>query len=793
MLKQNCVLLLVMIAMFPMVAFSGPGYISIQSRIFKPDGAALEAAAVDFRFSITDPIGTCVIYQEDFTAVNMTSTKGFVSLSLGGGSKIFPVSATTLTDVFNNFGSPSFTCLTGGSIVAGPTDRRPLVMQFRDASGWQTLPAININSVPFSMQAANAFSLGGHAANQYLRPSSITPCNILTEALSFNGASFVCVPIGGGGTGTLTTISSATADIAIVNPTTTPQLTLNVGTGANQIVKLTAGSELPAVSGAILTALNASSLSGGTIPDARMPALTGDVTMTGGTTSTSITAGAILDADINAAAGIARSKIAAEGGNGPGNVLINDGSGNVSSLQCSTNEVIKFNGSGVAICGTDSAGSGDVVNGGNTGAVTVGTTDLTNLTLETNNAARMTILAGGAVGIGTESPGATLDVKGSTSDNTATSFHVQDSSAATKFSILNDGSIGIGTAPLSNVLMNYSMSSTSPTASLFGHYLYMNSAPTAASTRSVYGAFINPNYNSSFATTGAIFGVLSRPQLSGPAGASAVYAGYFDSQNNATSTNVYGLYSRGYAMAGVTTNVFGVRSTAEKSNALTTNIYGTYTEAANNFGVLAPGTSYGLYSRIYQNTSFSATGTGYAGYFEVAAPTGTVTTGYGVYVGTIAATTKHSFYASDATAPSYFAGRVGVGTDSPEQSLDVRGTTSSEVFIEGTAAYVDSGANYVIPNSSLSIRRINLNDNATLTLPTFASTAARVVTITVFVRQDASGSRNLSWGVPGGHTLEWDGGVAPTVSPTMNKVTIYSFTKASDETIWYGSMVWRAD
>ena len=50
-----------------------------------------------------------------------------------------------------------------------------------------------------------------------------------------------------GGTGTVTNVSSVNADIGVANPTTTPVLTLNSGTGNNQIVKLTADAKLPAV------------------------------------------------------------------------------------------------------------------------------------------------------------------------------------------------------------------------------------------------------------------------------------------------------------------------------------------------------------------------------------------------------------------------------------------------------------------------------------------------------------------------------------------------------------------
>lgn len=61
--------------------------------------------------------------------------------------------------------------------------------------------------------------------------------------------------------GTVTSVTSANADIAVATTTTTPVLTLNSGTGANQIVKLTAADKLPAVDGSLLTNLPSGSSS----------------------------------------------------------------------------------------------------------------------------------------------------------------------------------------------------------------------------------------------------------------------------------------------------------------------------------------------------------------------------------------------------------------------------------------------------------------------------------------------------------------------------------------------------
>jgi trimeric autotransporter adhesin len=391
-------------------ALATPSTITFQSKIFKPDGKALEASAVSFRLSLTDSVGTCVVYQEDFVNRNMTSSKGLINLSLGGGAKVFPVGPFTLFDAFNNYNNPTVSCLSGGTVNPGANDIRKLVVQFNDGSGWQTVPAMEINANPFAMQAMSAQRLGDYPATDYLR-TAVMPTCVGGEALHFNGTSFTCIIVGGG-SGTVTSVTSANADIGVATTTTTPVLTLNTGTGANQIVKLTAGSQLPVVSGVNLTNLNASNLSSGTVPAAQMPALTGDVTMTAGATVTAIAAGVVVDADINGSAAIARSKLAA---GTLGQVVMNDATtGLPISIGCANNEVIKFNGSGVAVCGTDNAGSGDVLQNGNSfaGTMTLGTNDNNVLNFETNGTTKMTVLANGNVGVGTANPTEKLHIEG---------------------------------------------------------------------------------------------------------------------------------------------------------------------------------------------------------------------------------------------------------------------------------------------------------------------------------------------------------------------------------------------
>jgi len=76
------------------------------------------------------------------------------------------------------------------------------------------------------------------------------------------------------------------------------------------------------------------------------------------------------------------------------------------------------------------------------------------------------------------------------------------------------------------------------------------------------------------------------------------------------------------------------------------------------------------------------------------------------------------------------------------------------------------------------VQIITLTGNATITMPTAVSGKSFIM----FLRQDATGSRTVTWS-----TVNWSGGTAPTITSTASKQDIYSFF--SDGTSWYGVTV----
>jgi trimeric autotransporter adhesin len=242
------------------ISFAGtPTVTTFQTRITTPSGAALEAASVNFRFTILDSAGTCALYVEDYANVNMSGSSGIVSFSLGAGAKQYPAGLVSMYEVFNN-SAPSFPCQAGGTYVPGPTDRRQIVMQFNDGSGWQTLPQLAINSVFYSNYAIRSENLGSYPANDYLRPVTLPTCTA-SQSLRWDGTTFTCITAGGGGSMTgVTSISNVSGDISLAAASGTGSVLVSSNT---QSTSTTTGALVVTggvgVSGAINTAGNITS------------------------------------------------------------------------------------------------------------------------------------------------------------------------------------------------------------------------------------------------------------------------------------------------------------------------------------------------------------------------------------------------------------------------------------------------------------------------------------------------------------------------------------------------------
>ena len=151
------------------------------------------------------------------------------------------------------------------------------------------LVATNLQGNGSAITDVNAAQLNGQAASYYLNASNIATgaladarlsVNVTLQGNAFNGAGQL-VQLNGTAqlpalSGALltdlvaTNISAGTLADARLSPNVTVQG--NVFNGADQLVQLNASGQLPALSGALLTNLNASSIATGTLDDGRLSA-----------------------------------------------------------------------------------------------------------------------------------------------------------------------------------------------------------------------------------------------------------------------------------------------------------------------------------------------------------------------------------------------------------------------------------------------------------------------------------------------------------------------------------------
>ncbi|MGZ3769156.1 MAG: tail fiber domain-containing protein [Bdellovibrio sp.] len=221
---------------------------------------------------------------------------------------------------------------TTGSTLAAMTCAAGQLLTWNIVSGWQcsAQSSLAVGSATVSGSATNfTGNLVGDVSGTQAATSvdkikgvpldfSIAPTN--GQVLKFNGTNWAPAADSNAG-GTVTNVSSANADIGVANGSSTPVLTLNSGTAANQIIKLDASAKLPAVDASQLTNLQASQIPNldaakittGTLPVAR-----------GGTGQSTYSDGQLLIGN-TATSGLSKATLTAGSG-----VTITNGNGSIS-------------------------------------------------------------------------------------------------------------------------------------------------------------------------------------------------------------------------------------------------------------------------------------------------------------------------------------------------------------------------------------------------------------------------------------------------------------------------------
>lgn len=260
-------------------------------------------------------------------------------------------------------------------------------------------------------------------------------------------------------------------------------------------------------------------------------------------------------------------------------------------------------------------------------------------------------------------------------NTTTTQWEPQSNPAASAF--LNGGnsfgansSIGNKDAFKLNIITNNSAAITVDPAGNVGIGTVNPSSPLSLSGNSLSTSSINeenvqllvtPSANNGSSYTG----INSQTQYYGGANTTSVLGGYFEADFSGTgnvSTALAGLQSNAFVYSGSVNSGYGLNGGAYASGGAATSLSGVRGTVSNSGGAVS---------------------NAYGGKFDVSSFSGTTTNGFGVYIGNVAATNKFALYSADLTAPSYFAGNVGIGTAVPQAGLDVAttGTAGSAIIV----------------------------------------------------------------------------------------------------------------
>lgn len=309
--------------------------------------------------------------------------------------------------------------------------------------------------------------------------------------------------------------------------------------------------------------------------------------------------------------------------------------------------------------------------------------------------------------------------------------------------------VGIGLTPSTSFeVAGQTKLTTSPSSelSIYDQIGRANGASTNCSAAS-RGCGLYVNENLSALSTGGYYGVMSAVQNSTTGSLFAV-GGHFEALASASTTSLEGVAgvatigTSGFTIANFRGGYTEITTTPTSGTITVTDAQSLW--ARHNFATGGVVNVTNLNGVLVDTAQLgSGTITNYQGvYVKDSHTTGTITTGYGVRISDISATTGWGVYQEGSNDKNYFAGNVSIGT-----TANYAGTTLGVGLAFPLASKT---ANYTITKSDAIILCDTTSNAVTITLPDSVANQGQIV----HIKRNSGGANNCTISRAGSDTIE---------------------------------------